>query len=193
MASTNSNTNDTQGEEEQNINDEWQRLRAQLNKNRIRPSELPPRAQHIQQYMPQRIPHRTPQRYPILQDFAQSYLQLIADDHIRWQEGSKPWRIPRGHHKHPPLRRICTHRDCGKIFDRDFQLANHVKYDHPDPSVGYIIQYKCKECWSNFRSVPELNIHQKSRVCRYCGKDFRCEQVLVRNNHDCGFEPYFDR
>ena len=57
----------------------------------------------------------------------------------------------------PPQKYVCTHEKRGKAFERDFQLANHVKYDHSDGH--YMIQYKCKECQSNFSSVGALNIH----------------------------------
>jgi hypothetical protein len=92
------------------------------------------------------------------------------------------------HHSdaHPtPQGFLCLRSGCGKAFERDFQRANHVKYDHSD---GHdMIHFKCTECQRNFASATDLNYHQTPGTCPHCRKEFRCERVLSSRNHDCGF------
>lgn len=48
----------------------------------------------------------------------------------------------------PPRKYVCTHGSFGKAFGRNFELANHVEYDHSDGR--YMIEFKYKECQRNF-------------------------------------------
>jgi len=134
------------------------------------PSQSRPMAQHSQTNIPPRTSNP--------QSFAHGYLQRTGEDDIQWQEECEEWRTltpSKGH--------FCTHPGCGKIFDRDFQLANHIKYDHPEVAV------QRQRMPGKFGSLAELNIHRAPQVCRSYRKEFRCEKVLDENNHNCGFAP----
>jgi hypothetical protein len=111
-------TNITKQGDEKKMDVAWESMGEQLGRT-PHPSQSRPMAQHSQTNIPPRTSNP--------QSFAHGYLQRTGEDDIQWQEESEEWRIltpSKGH--------FCTHSGCGKIFDRDFQLANHIKYDHPE-------------------------------------------------------------
>ncbi|KAI4460612.1 krab and zinc finger domain-containing [Holotrichia oblita] len=71
---------------------------------------------------------------------------------------------------------------CGKAFIDKAGLSSHSVTHKTDPDVP------CPECGKMFRHEVKMKNHRKMMhsgkrpyVCDYCGRDFRCKQVLV--NH----------
>ncbi|XP_062619452.1 uncharacterized protein LOC134281011 [Saccostrea cucullata] len=84
---------------------------------------------------------------------------------------------------------IC--KECGKFFDTEEQLLEHIGQVHPHLSQD-VSRFSCEECGKWFEQARYLYVHYKEvhrkqrSVCGYCGKGFsnRDEFHAHKKTHD---------
>jgi len=109
-------------------------------------------------------------------------IEVVQEDVVELEKLAKQKR-GKGRPRKPRKYSICPFTGCGKKFNREFNLKEHIRIHNPRRNKEFI----CSQCNESFYSSSVLSrhiasIHQGEKFyCKNCGKKFNRKDALHRH------------
>jgi len=109
-------------------------------------------------------------------------VEVVQEDVIELEKLAKQKR-GKGRPRKPRKYSICPFTGCGKKFNREFNLKEHIRIHNPKRNKEFV----CQQCNEKFFSSSVLSrhiasIHQGEKFyCKNCGKKFNRKDALHRH------------
>jgi len=109
-------------------------------------------------------------------------IEVLQEDVIELEKLAKQKR-GKGRPRKPRKFSICPFKGCGKKFNREFNLKEHIRIHNPRRSKEFI----CQLCNGTFYNSSVLSRHMGSihngekYFCKNCGKKFNRKDALQRH------------